>query len=117
MRRATNALCLAALCASTAVWLLPIPTHAQWPTSVRQNLPIAADTTLPELSPVATALADGAILTVFQKWWSGLCYQVTTRYGNPTYTPFASLSPATSTINAYDPKLVANPKAEPTLLG
>jgi len=85
--------------------LLPAPAPAQWPTSLRQNLPIAADSTLVEVDPAALSYPNGGILTAFHKAGTGLCFQITTRYGEPTFTPFASPAPATSLNNAGSCKL------------
>ena len=84
---------------------LPAPARAQWPTSVRQNLPISADSTLVEVDPVAMAYPNGGILTAFHKQSLGLRYQITTRYGDPTFTPFACPALAASLSNAGGAKL------------
>ena len=100
MKRLTLPLLAAGLCL-----LLAAPALAQWPTSVRQNLPIAADSNLVEVNPVSMAYPNGGILTVFGKATVGLCYQITTRYGEPTFTPFASPAPASSLYNVGSCKL------------
>ncbi|MBU1882189.1 hypothetical protein KKA08_09135, partial [bacterium] len=75
---------------------LPLSSHAEWPTTIRENLPIAVD---PEHSAIAqkTLLLDDDRIFVF--WGGGttqatLLYTILDRYGEPIFAEPRSPWPA-----------------------
>jgi len=73
------------------VWAAPAP--AQWPTTIRENLPVAADTSMYEGHPVALPFTNGSTLVVFYSNW-GNCYQILSLNGYRMYETPQRLAPA-----------------------
>jgi len=65
---------------------LACPALAQWPLVLRENLPVAADSTLREKDPIAIPFPDGSTLVVFWHEDLGNCYQIITGDGQLTFS-------------------------------
>ena len=66
---------------------------AYWPTSLEENLVIAADPTLYESYNSAHPYPDGQTLVVLWVETIGCCYQIIDRYGEFVYPEFQSVAP------------------------
>jgi len=68
------------------ILLLPAPAYARWPTTLQENLPVAANPALWEEDPIALPYPAGSTLVVFWQEGLGNSYQIIDRYGNPVYS-------------------------------
>jgi len=75
--------------------LLATPTLAQWPTNIRENLPLSADSLITRW-PVALPYPNGGILAVFMQCGmpAGIVYQIIDRYGQLQFPEPQSFWPA-----------------------
>jgi|GEM_PF-4451123 len=91
---------------------LTSPAWGDWPTTIRENLPVAADTNLAERYPRAIPLTNGSILAVFQVCY-GLdfspYYQIISYYGDLAYPAPQRLAPdLPGNENVSQPQLIAD---------
>jgi hypothetical protein len=75
--------------------VLWIPTaHAQWPTNIHENLPVAANPNIYEGYPIALSYGGGRTLVIFETAAIGVCYQLILPNGTLQYPQAQPLSPA-----------------------
>ena len=74
--------------------LISSPAEAQWPTTVRENLPVSASPDFAEWRPYAFPYPDGSTIAVFARAPVGNSYQIIDRYGYLRYPEPQSLWPA-----------------------
>lgn len=75
-------------------FLISPPAEAQCPTTVRENLPLAANPDFAEWRPYAFPYPDGSTIAVFARAPVGNSYQIVDRYGYLVYPEPQSLWPA-----------------------
>jgi|GEM_PF-778520 len=80
----------------TIILLLTVPAQAQWPTSIRENLPVEVDTAENGRFPATLPLSQDRTLIVYYAGptLQGNFYQILDRYGNPAFPQPQSLAPA-----------------------
>ncbi|TKJ40135.1 hypothetical protein CEE37_10390 [candidate division LCP-89 bacterium B3_LCP] len=70
---------------SSILLFLPLASYAYWPTTIEENLPVAADPDTMEWNPKALPYPDGSTLVVYHKVGFGDCYQIIDRFGQLKY--------------------------------
>jgi hypothetical protein len=78
-----------------------LPALAQWPTTVEENLPVAADSTFSEGWCTAQPISDGKIFVSYHATNYGICYQIIDRYGELLLPPYQICSPALPLLDRY----------------
>ena len=81
---------------------------AYWPTSLEENLVIAADPELHESYPKALPYPDGQTLVVLLAEGTGTCYQIIDRYGEFVYSELESVAPGLEESYFGQPKLISD---------
>ncbi len=78
------------------ILLLPVPAPALWPTTVRENLPVAADPADQERYPSAIPYGNGRTFVAFGSGQSPYTngFQIITRYGGWEFSESQPLAPA-----------------------
>lgn len=87
----------ALLAITVALCLLAAAAQAQWPTTIRENLPLPADPALWEAEPFAFPYPEGRTLVVEKIW--GYQYQIVDRYGNWQFPEFQPVCPTLTSYN------------------
>ena len=85
--------------------LCAAPAHAQWPTTLKDNLPVGADPTVYESDPFALPYKNGRTLVV---WSSDLQvrYQIIDRFGQFAFPQSQLFNPATPNHHIINPPAV-----------
>ncbi|MBC8204412.1 MAG: hypothetical protein H8E87_02740, partial [FCB group bacterium] len=84
------------------------PASAYWPTTLEENLVIAADPQLYESYCKALPYPDGQTLVVLLAEGTGTCYQIIDRYGEFVYPELESVAPGLEELCFGQPKLIAD---------
>jgi hypothetical protein len=93
----------------TAVLLIALagPTHAQWPTILKQNLPVAAQPHVIERYPQALPYTSGRTLVIFDYYSVyDFCCQIISRTGELTFPNPQPLAPALIPWGNYEPDII-----------
>ena len=88
--------------------LISLPARAYWPTTVEENLAVAANPDTNEMWCRALPYPDGASLVVLDRGWIGNSYQIIDRYGEFKYPSMQPLTPANCVGYQYDPHVIAD---------
>ena len=80
--------------------LAALPAWALWPTTVRENLPIAATPEVYESDPSALPLDNGRTLVLlFSAHYFSNCYQILNRFGEAEFSELQELAPDVTDIH------------------
>jgi hypothetical protein len=77
---------------------LPFCAHAHWPTTLRENLPVAANPDYGEAYPTALPYPNGGTMVVYNRNTppQGACYQIIDRFGDLVFDPAPLIAPTVS---------------------